>query len=77
MTHGLTTARSEPRSYELRPDRAFGHARHVGTCAACQRAQLARWRAQLLQASAARVYQEGVLAPLISSGTTSIWPQSG
>jgi hypothetical protein len=43
MTHRLTTARSEPRSYELRPDRAFGHARHVGTCAACQRAQLARW----------------------------------
>jgi hypothetical protein len=27
-----------------------GHTRHVGTCPACQRAQLARWRAQLLQA---------------------------
>jgi hypothetical protein len=24
-----------------------GHVRHVGTCALCQRAQLARWRAQL------------------------------
>jgi hypothetical protein len=28
-----------------------GHARHVGTCASCQRAQLARWRTQLAQAS--------------------------
>jgi hypothetical protein len=28
-----------------------GHTRHVGTCAACQRAQLARWRAQLREAS--------------------------
>ncbi|HTP22128.1 MAG TPA: hypothetical protein VMJ65_21145 [Solirubrobacteraceae bacterium] len=24
-----------------------GHAAHVGTCAACQRAQLAKWQAQL------------------------------
>jgi hypothetical protein len=29
------------------PVRSCGHLRHVGTCAACQRAQLARWRAQL------------------------------
>jgi hypothetical protein len=28
-----------------------GHTRHVGTCAYCQRAQLARWHAQLLAAS--------------------------
>jgi hypothetical protein len=28
-----------------------GHARHVGTCPECQRAQLARWRAQLVEAS--------------------------
>jgi hypothetical protein len=28
-----------------------GHTHHVGTCAGCQRAQLARWRAQLLEAS--------------------------
>jgi len=28
-----------------------GHAQHVGTCASCQRAQLARWRTQLAQAS--------------------------
>jgi hypothetical protein len=31
-----------------------GHTRHVGTCAACQRLQLARWRAQLAEAQAAR-----------------------
>ena len=29
--------------------KACGHAAHVGTCAACQRAQLAKWRAQLAQ----------------------------
>jgi hypothetical protein len=28
-----------------------GHRAHVGTCAACQRVQLARWRAQLDEAS--------------------------
>lgn len=27
------------------------HIRHVGTCPACQRAQLARWRVQLIEAS--------------------------
>lgn len=26
-----------------------GHTAHVGTCAACQRAQLAKWRDQLAQ----------------------------
>lgn len=26
-----------------------GHTSHVGTCAACQRAQLAKWRDQLAQ----------------------------
>jgi hypothetical protein len=26
-----------------------GHTAHVGTCAACQRAQLAKWREQLAQ----------------------------
>lgn len=35
---------------------ACGHTRHVGTCPECQRAQLARWRTQLIAASdAARV----------------------
>jgi hypothetical protein len=28
-----------------------GHAAHVGTCPACQRSQLARWRTQLAQVS--------------------------
>ena len=28
-----------------------GHTRHVGTCPTCQRAQLARWRAQLAHAN--------------------------
>jgi hypothetical protein len=27
-----------------------GHLRHIGTCAACQRAQLARWNMQLADA---------------------------
>lgn len=31
--------------------RPCGHAQHVGTCASCQRTQLARWRTQLAQAS--------------------------
>jgi Zn ribbon nucleic-acid-binding protein len=30
---------------------ACRHTRHVGTCPACQRAQLARWRGQLVEAS--------------------------
>lgn len=28
-----------------------GHTRHVGTCPNCQRAQLARWRGQLAEAT--------------------------
>ena len=31
-----------------------GHARHVGTCPECQRAQLNRWSVQLAQAQPAR-----------------------
>jgi len=31
-----------------------GHVRHVGTCSACQRAQLSRWSTQLAQAQAER-----------------------
>ncbi len=27
--------------------KACGHAAHVGTCSSCQRAQLAKWQAQL------------------------------
>lgn len=29
--------------------KACGHTAHVGTCPACQRAQLAKWREQLAQ----------------------------
>jgi hypothetical protein len=37
-----------------------GHAKHVGSCPTCQRAQLARWRAQLLQA---RALETGITRP--------------
>jgi hypothetical protein len=37
------------------PAAACGHRTHVGTCAACQRRQMAKWAAQLQQATA----QEG------------------
>jgi hypothetical protein len=30
--------------------KSCGHAHHVGTCPSCQRAQLSRWRMQLVQA---------------------------
>lgn len=32
--------------------KSCGHPHHVGTCASCQRAQLSRWRMQLIQAKA-------------------------
>jgi hypothetical protein len=35
----------------LTGNRSCGHIRHVGTCPSCQRAQLARWDAQLAGAS--------------------------
>lgn len=34
--------------------RSCGHIRHVGTCAVCQRAQLARWQEQVANALEAR-----------------------
>jgi hypothetical protein len=34
--------------------RPCGHVRHVGICAVCQRAQLARWSAQVADALEAR-----------------------
>jgi hypothetical protein len=36
-------------------EKPCGHTRHVGQCASCQRVQLARWDAQLAEASRARV----------------------
>jgi len=32
---------------QLQVAKACGHSAHVGTCSACQRAQLAKWQAQL------------------------------
>jgi len=32
--------------------KACGHTAHVGTCPSCQRAQLAKWQAQLAQVAA-------------------------
>jgi hypothetical protein len=34
-------------AHSARAPKPCGHVRHVGTCAPCQRAQLARWNAQL------------------------------
>jgi len=48
MIEGL----AEVRSHGLRRATACGHSRHVGTCPECQRAQLARWREQLLAVQA-------------------------
>ena len=42
MTRGDTPESGKP----------CGHVHHVGTCAACQRAQLSRWRTQLVQVQA-------------------------
>ena len=39
--------RTHPHERALPAPRQCGHARHVGTCPSCQRAQLARWNAQL------------------------------
>jgi hypothetical protein len=32
---------------QIQVAKACGHVAHVGTCSACQRAQLAKWQAQL------------------------------
>ena len=43
-------APAEPVRVEIdQSAKACGHTAHVGTCPACQRAQLAKWRAQLAQ----------------------------
>jgi hypothetical protein len=56
--------------------RPCGHARHVGTCAGCQRAQLARWRGQLMQVSDAHAYQAQARAALPVSATIPTGPRS-
>jgi hypothetical protein len=37
----------------VRVTKQCGHEGHVGTCAVCQRMQLAKWQAQLAQATSA------------------------
>jgi hypothetical protein len=57
--------------------RSCGHDRHVGTCPACQRAQLARWRAQVIEVqrlSTQLMYQGGTVRALTSSGTMPLSP---
>lgn len=44
---GRVRASREAAGASVRPSTPCGHDRHVGSCPACQRAQLARWRAQL------------------------------
>lgn len=51
MTAESTTTPIESGPSRVRLGRLCGHSRHVGVCPTCQRAQLERWRAQLLQAS--------------------------
>lgn len=67
MSGHLTMAPAQPRG--------CGHTRHVGTCGACQRAQLARWHAQLVHASNARVYQDRTIASLSWSESTPNGPR--
>lgn len=52
--------------------RPCGHMHHIGTCAHCQRAQLARWRRQLIEVSDARAYQRSAVAALSSSAAMSM-----
>jgi hypothetical protein len=40
---------------QSRAPKSCGHIHHVGTCGPCQRAQLARWHAQLTQAQGLRL----------------------
>jgi len=44
-----STSLSPARVHIGQVSKACGHTTHVGTCSACQRAQLAKWREQLAQ----------------------------
>lgn len=46
-TNASSTTSAPARGQIIQVSKACGHTTHVGTCAACQRAQLAKWRAQL------------------------------
>jgi hypothetical protein len=45
----IPAVRRAPRGKLGQGAKACGHTAHVGTCSACQRAQLAKWQAQLAQ----------------------------
>lgn len=45
----LHRRRRHPQSEPPAESKACKHARHVGTCSCCQRAQLDRWTLQLAQ----------------------------
>ncbi len=42
------------RTEQAETGKPCGHTHHVGTCPSCQRAQLKRWRMQLVQVEAGR-----------------------
>jgi hypothetical protein len=46
-----TTVAGYSTSNDRLAQKPCGHERHVGTCPSCQRGQLAKWDAQLAQAS--------------------------
>jgi hypothetical protein len=50
MLRIVTGTRRKATVSSLRAPTQCGHERHVGTCPACQRAQLARWSSQLAAA---------------------------
>lgn len=51
---GVGPTRGRLRERTLGSGKPCGHACHCGTCPWCQRAQLARWEAQLAQATSER-----------------------
>jgi hypothetical protein len=48
-TKAPSTSANPARGHIGQAAKACGHTTHVGTCSACQRAQLAKWREQLAQ----------------------------
>jgi hypothetical protein len=48
-TKAISTTATPARGQIMQVSKACGHTTHVGTCSACQRAQLAKWREQLAQ----------------------------
>jgi hypothetical protein len=53
IMHGLS-GRGSTATLPAAAGRPCSHTRHIGSCSACQRAQLARWAEQLRLAEVAR-----------------------